>query len=209
MGTDYEIQQGDCLASIARHSGLLWETIWNRPENSDLRTLRVDPNILFPGDILFIPDKDPQPVSGSTDARHSFRLKLAPASFHVRLLDQDVPRANLPYRLVLEGSVLTGATDGDGGIDVTIPPDTASGTLWVGDDTDPYELDFGHLDPIDEISGVQDRLLNLGFGCAAVTGELDDPTRDALRDFQDKYNLDVTGEPDDATRGKLVEEHGS
>ena len=41
MGTDYEIQQGDCLASIARHSGLLWGTIWNRPENSDLRTLRV------------------------------------------------------------------------------------------------------------------------------------------------------------------------
>ena len=74
MGTDYEIQQGDCLASIARNSGLLWETIWNRPENSNLRTLRVDPNILFPGDILFIPDKDPQPVSGSTDARHSLKL---------------------------------------------------------------------------------------------------------------------------------------
>ncbi len=51
------IQQGECLATIARHFGFGdWQTIYLHPENADFRIRRPDPNVVFPDDRLFIPE---------------------------------------------------------------------------------------------------------------------------------------------------------
>jgi hypothetical protein len=46
-----------------------------------------------------------------------------------------------------------------------------------------YDLAVGHLDPSDEISGIQARLANLGYYAGPISGELDETTRRAISDF--------------------------
>ncbi len=65
-------------------------------------------------------------------------------------------------------------------------------------------LRIGVLDPVESVSGVQQRLRRLGLACGHET-TLGPGTREVLARFQTLHDLDVTGEPDDVTRRKLVE----
>src|SRR5258708_3021834 len=44
------IDDGDCFINLSKQEGFFWETVWNHPENRELRTLRKNPNILKKGD---------------------------------------------------------------------------------------------------------------------------------------------------------------
>jgi N-acetylmuramoyl-L-alanine amidase len=81
--------------------------------------------------------------------------------------------------------------------------------LGQPDDVEDYVLAIGALDPLQELSGIQARLNNLGFNCGASDGLAGPATTRALRQFQQKHNLQVSGEPDEATRDKLKQEYGS
>ena len=67
MPINYQVKQGDCISSIAFEHGFFGDTIWNHPNNKDLKTKRQDPNILMPGDMVFVPDKRLKEVSESTN----------------------------------------------------------------------------------------------------------------------------------------------
>ena len=205
----YTVKQGDCISSIAQKKGLFWKQLWNHPENASLKSLRKDPNVLRPGDQVFVPDKQGKQVSGATDQEHRFRVKGVPAKLRVQVLDEDQPRANEPYTLEIDGNLYSGTTDGEGRIEHSIPPDAKQGRLLVGDTQDEYPLSLGHMDPVEEVAGVQARLNNLGFNCGEVNGRLGPETEAALKAFQKKHNLSETGEIDQATRDKLKEVHGS
>jgi len=208
---DYVVSQGDCLESIAVRSGHFWQTIWNWPENRDLKTARRSPNVLLPGDRLVIPGIRNKEVPGATEQRHRFKRKGVPSRLRLRVLLAGRPRADEPFRLVIDGALTEGSTDSDGCIDVPIPPDARRGELVVGrtlEDRQTFQLDLGHMDPVSEIIGVQKRLQNLGYLCEP-TGELDDQTRQAISAFQHATEIEETGEPDSATQDKLVEQHGS
>ena len=47
MAIGHRVQQGDCMVSIAELCGFFWETLWNHPNNKDLRGLRHDPTVLL------------------------------------------------------------------------------------------------------------------------------------------------------------------
>ena len=55
---DYPVKQGDSLASIAFDHGLFWQSVWNHPNNARLKQQRGSPNILKPGDVVFVPDEN-------------------------------------------------------------------------------------------------------------------------------------------------------
>ena len=203
----HKIQQGESIGSIAKQSGLFWETIWNHPENVALKQKRDDPNILWAGDEVFIPETQLNHVEGGTQTRHRFRVKGVPAFLQIQFLLNEKPRANEPYELDIDGLLSSGQTDGQGWINEPIPPDAKKGKLTF-DDEDQYELDLGHLDPIDETTGFQARLANLGLYYGEVDGEPGPVTEAALRRFQEKENLEVTGQRDAATRDTLMEAHG-
>lgn len=209
---EYLVGQGDCISSIAKDRGYFWETIWNHPPNSELRTVRKDPNILFPGDRVTLPPRTEKQESGATEMRHRFVRRGEPCGLKIRVMkDDDTPRANQPYTLVVDEIEHTGTTDHDGYLTIPIRGDAHRGRLTVGtpEDQVQYDLDLGSLDPIEEISGVQSRLENLGYGLGGERGIMGPHTAEALRDFQDSHALTVTGEPDGPTRAKLVEIHGS
>jgi hypothetical protein len=83
---NYVVQQGDHLPSIADQFGFFtYETIWNHPQNADLKKRRGNPNVLLPGDQLFIPDKEIKSYSKPTNQRHTFQVKTTPLKLRIKL----------------------------------------------------------------------------------------------------------------------------
>jgi hypothetical protein len=198
------VDAGECISSISDEHGFFWSTIWNHADNAELKELRIDPNALLEGDVVVIPDKTLKTESCATEQKHKFKKKGTPAKIKIRLMLDDEPRANEPYRLQIDGTWFEGTLDGDGFLEQVIPPGSIRGVLRVGsgERIDEYELALGTLDPIDTDTGVAGRLRGLGFHF-----EGDDATP-AVRAFQKKEQLEETGEVDDQTRQKLKEKFG-
>jgi len=206
---EYIVQQGECISSIAKKSGHFRDTIWNDSANTDLRNIRKDPNVLLAGDRLTVPPIRRKDEPGATEEHHRFRRKGEPEMLRVRLLDAfDKPRANEQYEIHYNGTFRTGTTDANGELKEEIPANAGDGKLIVGSERQEYPLLFRKLDPITEISGVQARLYNLGFDVGGIDGQLGPRTRAAICDFQAQHDLEVTGNPDEATKQKLQELHG-
>jgi hypothetical protein len=205
---EHEVEQGDCLSSLASQNGLYWESVWALPQNLALRTKRKNPNILFPGDTVFVPEKELRYEDRRVDQRHQFVMKGEPVKLKIRFLAAGKPIAGETYLLKIAGQNLQGKTDSSGILEQQIPPDTTEATLILGKEKLEFPLEIGCLDPSAEVSGVQGRLNNLGFHCGAVDGIAGPLTRSALLTFQETYELDQTGKPDTATCEKLRSQHG-
>lgn len=203
MPNEHTVKQGDCISSIADKYGFLPDTIWNDSANAVLKQERRDPNVLFPGDVVVIPDRHLKEESGATEQCHRFRKKGAPAKLKVRLTINDEPRANVPYKLMIDGNWIDGTTDGDGFIDESLAPGSKKGTLVVGegDSQNVFEFSLGTVDPLETEEGVKSRLRDLGYN-------VDDDFPGELRAFQTKEGLESTGEVDEATRSKLKDRFG-
>jgi hypothetical protein len=207
---DTVVRQGESIESIARRHGFLPQTIWDDPDNAQLKRERKDPSMLLPGDRLRVPERRRREEPGADAQRHKFRRKGLPSKLRVKVLRDGQPRANEPYVLSVDGQLSRGDLDGDGVIEIPVPPNARHGRLTVGkDESDQqvFELHLSGLDPIDAVSGVQQRLCNLGYPCPK-SGSLDPETRSALADFQRVFGIEATGEPDQTTRDRLAKEHG-
>jgi hypothetical protein len=204
---EHEVRQGECLSSIGKSYGLFWQTLWDHPNNARLKALRKDPNVLLPGDVLYIPERREKELAKASDARHRFRVKGTPAKFRLRLLRKGQARANLPYVLEVDGQFFRGRTDDGGNLEHWIPPGATSGRLLLNDGREVIPLQLGHLDPVEEISGIQQRLKNLGLYGGPVDGQINAQTRTAISLFQSNQGLESTGEPDSTTRDALKSNH--
>lgn len=208
------VQQGDCLSSIAAQYGFAdWKTIYDDDLNRDFRKMRPDPNVLFPGDKLNIPEIEPKFESGQTEAQHTFQL--ARRKTRLRLIVRDiagVPLAGKRYRLVIEGAESDGLLSGDGALDETIPPLAEQGKLLVWAEegfADTWTLKLGHLDPVEELTGIQARLNNLGYDCGPVDNVNGPRTQAAIGAFQKDHGLEADGIPGPKTQAAIQNEHVS
>lgn len=210
MSVKYTIKPGECISSVAFAHGLFPDTIWNDPENREIREKRKSPNILHPGDIVAIPEKKIKEESAATAQTHRFLRKGVPEKFKMQFLDEkNNPLANQKYIIEIDGILSKGSTDGDGKIEQSIPPNARGGKIVIGELRDEYLLNFGHIDPIEEISGVQGRLNNLGYDCGLIDGVLGKQTKEALLAYQNDHGLNKSGDIDEETRRHLKEKHGS
>jgi N-acetylmuramoyl-L-alanine amidase len=224
MPEDYTVEPGDCMSSIAYENGFFWQTLWNDPSNADLKIKRKDPNVLMTGDVVHIPDLTVRNEPGATEMTHTFVLKGVPEVLRMRLQDElHKPRPNLDYVIVIEGISRRGKTDANGELKESIPPNARNGTLTFAalrstnkagkpvpgrPKTQVMILQLGNLNPISEVSGLKARLANLKFYKGQVDENLDDATKLAIRKFQTKQGLPVTGIADDATKAQLKKLHG-
>jgi hypothetical protein len=199
---EYTVKQGDCISSIAEQHGFTPDKIWDHPENTNLKKIRKDQNILFPGDIVFVPEKKEKEESGGTEQRHRFRRKGVPEKLRIILQVEGEPRANAEYIIDIDGEQSRGTTDDKGCVSISIPPGSQHGKLTILDGGEEFELALGGLDPIGEISGIQARLFNLGYNID-VTGKWDELSSEALMRFQSDHEINVTGNIDEETKSKL------
>ena len=94
---------------------------------------------------------------------------------------------------------VSGNTSGDGMIEAEIPADVEEAKLlvWLRDNDEKASystlLRFEQLEAENDTKGIQKRLQGLGFYNGPVDGELGPMTRDAVKEFQKKNNLPVTG----------------
>jgi hypothetical protein len=207
MPIKHAVQEGDSVVKLAAFHGFRPDTIWNYPDNAALKAERGDMNILFPSDVVVIPDKRLRQESRATDLRHVFRRRGVPMIFRVQLFTFYKPCKNKPYVLEVDGSRYEGVTDNEGRIERWLPNSARRGRLSVEKANIDVEVLFGHMDPITQPAGVQKRLENLGFYCGPMDGSNPAPLAAAVRSFQELAGLDPTGKIDPSTRDALASCH--
>ncbi len=206
------IKQGDYLAKIAKDHGFADNSaIWDHPENAELKSKR-NQNILFPGDKVFIPERENKIEQGATEKRHCFRMKKSRLMLRIRFRDFcDRPVKNAQCTLEIDGASRQYQTDGEGLLEAQIPVDAKRGKLTFDDPKVPFgeiPLNIGHLDPIEEESGWLARLGNLGYDIGPWD-EVDHPMgRAAVEKFQCDHGLTVDGIFGPRSRAKLEEVYG-
>ena len=212
---EHNVTKNDTLLAIARQHGYRdVQKILNHPENAFLTKEGREPNILYPGEKVHVPEIERKDVSGATEQKHTFKTRTLKQYLRIAVEGSDGQRmASCDYELTVEDQVQTGTTDEEGMFEVEIPPDAKTGRLKV--EGEIWELAIGALNPLDEstpdggVSGAQGRLLNLGLPVGPIDGILGRKTEAALRAFQADRVIEVTGKLDDETRDMLAQIHGS
>ena len=161
---DYVVSAGECVHSIAFEHGHFWETIWNHPDNSAVKSARKNPSLLLEGDRLTIPPIQPKEMSGSSEAKHRFQGKRVPGKLVLILTrpdeddrkdegtdpnaepngessDPEVPDpkpqkpwSGAAWKCIIDDKVSNGTTGSDGKIEITISPAAREGRLIVEGD---------------------------------------------------------------------------
>lgn len=213
MSHTHAVVQGDTLASIAQEYGFRdWRRIWDHSDNAALRAKRGSPELLSPGDTVVVPLHEPKWVSVRTDAVHEFVVSRPVRSIALTLQRGDKsPFAGCRYALSAGGSEFEGIVPGSGTIKHRLTNHEAIGTLrlWPVPDADPVEVEvqLGHLESIDEPSGVLARLANLGHYHGDVDGSLEDEdAKLAIAAFRAEHEIDSEGI--DVVRSELVRVYG-
>jgi N-acetylmuramoyl-L-alanine amidase len=212
MSHHHRVNKGECLSQIAHRFGFAdYKFIYDHPQNSAFKRKRPDPNLIFPGDRIFIPDREPKQVDVATGGEHRFRLRTPMRKLNIRLVDATgEPIRNAPYTLAFGAERRDKNTDADGVIDEVIPVDLETASFTVEGMT--WTLEVGHLNPIDEVeddvSGTQARLKNLGYNPGPIDGRLGDRTRAAIRAFQTAKGLTVDGVCSPAVIDALKKDYG-
>lgn len=170
------VEPGDRLSRIASlHGYASTDVVWDAPENAALRARRPNPEILMPGDRVFLPprrgDAHAAPERKETrlaraGIRSELRLRLeyqgrpiVPRGRVYVVIDTDPYSPEAPY----EGDV----TLAEGLARFHIDPRVTEVKLVCEDPAFRLRLLVGHLQPVDEPTGigVEQRLQNLGYRC--------------------------------------------
>lgn len=204
----YTVKQGDHISSIAHDSGFVsWKTIWDDGKNSSLKKDR-NPNVLYPGDVVQIPEKQKKEESVPTTDYHTFQTIGEPLQLKIVVLDwagNPVVDSDVNIELSTKESQMTA---GDGSVKKSIHPAAdRTGKLVVKGHE--LGLKVGHLDPVEELSGQVWRLNNLGYRAGDPKDKTDPDYLSAVEEFQCDNALKVDGDCGPNTQAKLKEVHGS
>jgi hypothetical protein len=206
----YVIRQGDYLTKLAHAMGFDAEEVWNHADNRALRERRASPEILQPGDVLHVPDRPASGLRVSPHTHNRYKARVPTVEIRLRLRDDaDRPLANKAYQVLGAGAPQHGTTDGDGLATLTVPAHAAEVDLLLEQTGLHYRVLIGHMDPIEEPSGVRKRLEHLGYLPPLDATGADADLSAGVSAFQRAQGIEPTGVMDQATRDALERAHGS
>jgi len=220
MPVDYTVKQGDYLAAIAHQFGFADpDILWNDPANAALKQQRINPNVLYPGDTVVIPDLQTQELPRSTGARHSFVLNAKPLWLRIRLAQAFAKTlAKTPCEFTVGSTTSTLNANASAQLSSPCPPTVKSArvvahtTVRLGKNAIPVDIQFdakvGYLDPIDTPTGQLGRLSNLGYYLNFDPDNQVADLKSAIEEFQCDNHLSVDGICGPATQAKLKAIHG-
>ena len=173
----YPVRDNDFVLKLAHKLGFNPDVVWNDPRNGDLRELRKDPNVLLGGDILYVPDQDPESHDLVVGTTNSFVAPEPPqTTVSVRFVGSESSTYAGRAFALDELPDLSGlATDDTGLATFDVPVTLDRVTLVFPDTGESHALLIGALNPIDTPSGMFQRLQHLGH-IGAV--DYDDDTTD-------------------------------
>jgi hypothetical protein len=176
------VAENEHLLGIAAKYGFPnMEPIWNDPLNQKLKDLRKNPNILLAGDEIFIPDLETKQHDAETDKRHRFELNVESLELHIKV--NDLGFQPIHGEAFLAGDSGSTAMRQQGDIfEADVPPDAVKGVLdfplsKTQRQRPPITVEIGRLDPLDTLSGQQQRLNNLGYFAGFVPPRPDEIKR--------------------------------
>lgn len=224
MPVRHVLKAGECLQSLALSYGFKdGKTLYDAPDNADLRSKRSSPEEVAPGDVVMVPDRKKRDVSVALGKANKFACKTPAGVLRVHVCDEaGKPLASKPYALSLKGKKLEGTTSSDGLVEQPVPMKATAATLVVYDTASKDEgrwtwtLRVASLDAPETPTGAWQRLANLGYWSpaeqapsgTAPDANAVDPLAMAIRAFQHDEQLDESGRLDDPTRARLVQRHG-
>lgn len=231
MAKIHVVRQGEYLSKIASRYGFKWQTLYDHPNNIELKRKRPDPNILCPGDEVFIPTIVPKTFACETGKSHRLVLDLGREDELSLVLSQGgdlvaAEECNVSFLgtngAALGQQPLKQLTTNEGQLKVPIARGAMFATIEVaGKPWLTWTVAIGHLDPVRDheaqfdagqvkVTGIQARLNNLGFTSGPVDGRLGPITEAAIREFQRRVMKRVTpdGKLDEETCDRITAEHG-
>lgn len=191
MAKTRRVKQGEHLSGIAAEEGFAnFRTLLDHGNNATLKNeRRRDPHLLFPGDEVFVPDREDRVEKRDADAAHRFQVEIRKLFLRCKLLDwQREPIESAPCTVQVDGETQPAiATDSTGileqrigrlaktaQIDAELPPPRVVGP---GETRRPrpttFHVKIGSLNPETKISGQQARLNNLAYLAGYDVRDLD------------------------------------
>jgi hypothetical protein len=218
----YVVRAGEYLTAIAYGRGLKPNDVWNDPDNADLKKLRVNPEMLAPGDVLYLPPVVRTWLPLQVGSTNQLVAKPPKVELHVVLSDPaGQPYAGKAVHLDPQVAEVDPTTDGTGLLKVLVPVTVKVLTATIIDDGTTFQIRVGHLDPHDVVTGTVSRLRQLGYigderrllaldrpylnGIDAVQSSL---TR-GIAAFQEDQGSDVDGACDDDVCDQICGAHDS
>jgi Putative peptidoglycan binding domain len=205
----YVVRQGDYLSKLAHRFAFDADAVWNHSSNESLRSIRDNPEVLAPGDVLFIPDRAQEKkcvITNGTTNRYA--AKVPTTAVILKLRD---PAGNAiagkAYRVTGVGTPITGSSDDRGVVSFRVPLHVWE-VVVVLEDGGSVRVLVGHMDPPQTASGALKRLRHLGYR-APASFEPEDALRLMVTRFQREQKLTVSGNIDEQTASALVRVHGS
>lgn len=228
MSARHVLESGECLQSLALQHGFKdGQTIYDAPDNADLRQKRASPGEVAPGDVVVIPDRKTRDLPLTKGKVNKFKVQVPTGILRVHVCDEaGQALTGKPYELTIKDNTIEGKTTSDGAVEEPVALNAASGSLVVYDSNAKddarwiWSFRIADLEAPETRVGAWQRLANLGYWSSAeppedssgsATTQSSDPLDPlvlAIRAFQHDEQLDESGRIDDDTRKRLVERHG-
>jgi Putative peptidoglycan binding domain len=211
----YIVRQGDHLARLAYVHGFDATEVWNHENNNGLREMGRKPELLAPGDILYLPGKPKESLAFYAGTSNRYQARVPVVNVALAFKDADQVLSDEPYEIHglgtdgSDGQTEERKTDSEGKVSLELPVTTREVTIVFPRQNIAYEVRVGDMDPVAEMSGIQKRLENLGYLPRDREGGFEGAyLQAAIAEFQKRHGLAPTGTLDDNTSNLLKDEHG-
>ena len=204
----YIVRDCESVSELAYRRGTTTQEVWNHAKNTKLKGERDNPEVLAPGDLLWLPAAGkPTQLELATGANNRFQIEVPKASVTVHLRDSDdQPMSGVDY--VVDdgaGEGKPGTTDGNGKVTIQVPVLARQVRIVLSETHVVIPVLVGGISPLATSSGAFSRLCNLGYYQMGTRSDQEEANHRqiALMTFQEDYELTITGELDETTVAKL------